>query len=674
MPRGWRWFLPAAAAIALFHLLPGGATLDRALLDFASRHPLRASQPPDGSAIVLVDDATMDQLAPMGVRWPFPRAYFTALIAALHKAGAACIVVDFEFLDPSDAAEQDLLLGATAAAVHSVVLARTAARPPVFYTTSFARDQGVHLPTARTGNVDISADPDGVVRRYNATGSLAAAAFVPPARASGGLLHWYGGLRRLKALGVPVLPAGPFILAGVPVQGRLVARSPDFTVGEVASALAAEPALTGAMAGEVRGRTVFVGANASGTFDLKPLPVGAPVEPGVLIHWTAWADLKQHSFIRSAPRWSALLAGLLVAGLVGFFGRRHRSLLAPGLAAGGLAAGILASAYGAQSAGWYFPAATPVAASLFALLGVTSENFVLEQQRKRELQAVFGSYVAPGVVELLLRDPSAIRLGGEKKDLTALFSDLAGFTELSERIPAEHLLAVINLYLQEVSDALLAGGAYIDKYIGDAVMAVFGAPQPLPNHAESACEGALAAQRALARLNRRIESDYGCTLHMRIGVNSGDMIVGNLGSERKRNYTVLGDAVNLASRLEAANKEFGTSILLGEATAGRVQDRFATRPLTRLAVKGKHEAVEVHELVGLKGTLPDAQQAFLDAYNQGYGALLARRFAAAADSFARARSLVPEDANARAWHEQSSSFVLNSPPPDWQPFLKLTSK
>ncbi len=674
LPPRWRWLLPAAVAMALFHFLPGGATLDRAFLDFASRHPMRASPPPEGSAIVLVDEATMKQLAPLGVRWPFSRAYFTALIAALDRAGAAGIVVDFEFLDPSDAAEQDLLLGATAAATRSVVLARTAEKPPVFYTESFQREQGVTLPAARMGNVDIQADADGVVRHYRVPGSLAAAAFVPPPSVSGGLLRWFGGLRQIEAQRVPVLPAGPFIIAGVPIQTRLVDKSPHFTTAEVAVALAAEPALNGPMADAVRGRTVFVGANASGTFDFKPLPVGAAIEPGILIHWTAWADLKGRGFIAEIPRWIALLCGFAVAGMVGLFGRHHRSLVAPGIAAGCLALLCVAAAYTAHSAGWFFPPATPAVAALFALMGVTAESFILEQQRKRELQAVFGSYVAPGVVDLLMRDPTAVRLGGEKMELTALFSDLADFTSLSEKIPPEHLVAVINLYLQEVSDALLAKGAYIDKYIGDAVMAVFGAPQALPDHAAAACEGALAAQRALAGLNPRFERDYGCTLHMRIGVNTGDMIVGNMGSVRKRNYTVLGDAVNLASRLEAANKNFGTYILLGETTALRVQDRFATRPLTRLAVKGKHEAVEVHELVGLKGTLPDARQAFLDAYNTAYGAMVARRFADAADGFGRARAISPDDVMAKAWHEEAAAHALQPPPPDWQPFLKLTSK
>jgi adenylate cyclase len=225
-----------------------------------------------------------------------------------------------------------------------------------------------------------------------------------------------------------------------------------------------------------------------------------------------------------------------------------------------------------------------------------------------------------------------------------------------------------------VSDCLLANGAYIDKYIGDAVMAVFGAPQPLPDQVWAACEGALAAQRVLDRLNPRFQQDYGCRLRMRIGINTGTVIVGNLGSERKKNYTVLGDAVNLASRLEAANKQFGTGILLGETTARRAQGRFATRPLTRLAVKGKTEAVEVHELVGIAGGLAADRQAFLSAYNDGYAALITRRFSEAAAAFERARKIVPDDVMARAWHEESTAYVLQPPPPDWQPLLKLTSK
>jgi len=205
-------------------------------------------------------------------------------------------------------------------------------------------------------------------------------------------------------------------------------------------------------------------------------------------------------------------------------------------------------------------------------------------------------------------------------------------------------------------------------------MAVYGAPLVLPDHAEAACRGALAAQEALGRLAPRLLRDYGCSVHMRIGVNTGDMIVGNVGSDRKKNYTVLGDAVNLSSRLEGANKEFGTAILLGETTARRVQGRFVTRPLTRLRVKGKTEAIEVHELVGLPGQLPAQLAEFVSTYNAGYAALLARDWSAAATAFEHATALAPSDRMAKAWQESAHEYRLQPPPLNWQPLLKLDSK
>jgi adenylate cyclase len=677
LPRRWRWLPPVAALIAAFHFLLGGAPLDWAFFDFSSRHPLLSSPVPEGSALVLIDEAAMHELGrePYAMRWPFPRMAFAGLIAALDRAGAARIVFDFTFFEQAEAAEQDSILAGLAAAVPSVVLARTARQAPVFWDQAFVAAHPALFQKPRTGDVTFQADADDVARTYRVPESLAALAFDPPANVRGGLLRWHGGLADLREGNrVPVLSATRFLVRGIEIIKRVSDAAPDAEVDSLGRALAAEASLTGDPSFDaVRGRTVFVGASASGTYDVKAMPVGK-IEPAVLIHWTAWANLREGGFITPLPRWVALVGALAVAVLIGLIGRWQPGLVAPGLAAGGLALAVLAGAYAALGAGWFLPPATPAAAALFALLGVTAENFLLERQRKREVQAMFGSYVDPGVVAQLVRDPAAIRLGGERRQLTVLFSDLAGFTDLAEKMPEEQLLAVVNLYLQEVSDCLLASGAYIDKYIGDAVMAVYGAPLSLPDHAAAACEGALAAQRVLAGLNPRFERDHGCTLHMRIGINTGEMIVGNLGSERKKNYTVLGDAVNLASRLESANKEFGTAILLGETTAGRVQGRFATRPLTRLRVKGKHEAVEVHELVGAPGELTPGQQAFLAAYAEGYAAACARRFADATAAFGRAVAARPDDAPARAWQEQSALYAANPPPTDWQPLLELDSK
>ena len=676
----WRWLLPVALGVALFHLLPVRDALDRAFFDAASRRPLQSTLPPDGSALVLMDDATLAALSQNGFggTWPPPRGVFAALIAGLHRAGAARIVVDFVFLDHSAAIEQDQLLGALAAGVPSVVLARTRRQMPAFWDEKFVAAHPTLFAAPRTGHADAAPeDPDGVLRRYRAPGSLAAAAVPNPTGPAEGLLRWHGGLETVRALGprVPVVSAASFILAGLPTVGRLAETSPDgnYSPAPLAAALATEAPLRGEAFDAVRGRTVFVGANAVGTFDQKPLPVGK-LEPGVLVHWTAWANLAGDGFIRSLPAFAAPLLALIGVGGLALTSMRRAGVLLPVLFAAGLAVAIIAAAYAGLAHGWFLAPATPVAAGGLGLIGVVSEKFWTERRRRHEVQAMFGCYVAPEVVERLVRDPNAIRLGGEKREATVFFCDLAGFTDLSEQVSPDELLELINGYLQETSDCLMEHGAYIDKYIGDAVMAVFGAPQDQPDHALAACRAALAAQRVLAARNTTLAVRFGRTLHMRIGLNTGTMTVGNLGSDRKKNYTVLGDAVNLASRLEGANKEFGTSILLGEATAARVRDHLVLRPLTALRVKGKQTAVQVFELVGEPAGVSAAQQAFLQVYGEGHALYTARRFAEAADALARAAALAPQDEFTRHLLADARALAVTPPPADWQPILSLKTK
>jgi class 3 adenylate cyclase len=235
------------------------------------------------------------------------------------------------------------------------------------------------------------------------------------------------------------------------------------------------------------------------------------------------------------------------------------------------------------------------------------------------------------------------------------------------------MVEVVNAYLEETSECLHRHGAYVDKYIGDAVMAVFGAPAALPDHALAACHAALDARRALAGINAKYAA-IGVSLEVRIGLNSGEMIVGNLGSSRKKNYTVMGDAVNLASRLEGANKEFGTHILLGENTARAVAGKMATRPLTRLRVKGKLVAVEVHELVGRPEELTAGQRDFLAAYQAGYARYVIREFAEAAAHFGRALELAPADTVTDELLRRAQLYATQPPLPDWEPILTLHSK
>ena len=615
----------------------------------------------------------MKAMSDLGLRWPFPRTIFAQLIVALQQAGASRVLVDFTFFEEAEPLE-DATLASVAAASPSVILACTRERPPVFWNKDFISAHPLFFQKPRTGLVEFPADPDGVARTYPTDGSLAAAAFDPPATASAGrLIRWHGALNKLAEKGVTVLSAAPFIEAGRAIVSRLQAADPDFGPEKFARALAKESPLTGPSAELIRGRTVFVGTNASGTSDFKPLPVGE-VQPGVLLHWTAWTNLAGNGFITPVPRLVMLLSALLVSGAIIWAGRKQTEIAAPLRMAGVVALLFVGGSYAALSAGWFFPPATPIAAVLLTLLGVVAETLWVEQARKREIQSMFGAYVDPEVVAQLVRNPDSIQLGGERREATVFFSDLAGFTDLSEKLPPEQMVEVVNAYLEQTSECLHRHGAYVDKYIGDAVMAVFGVPLPLADHAIAACKSALEAHRSIETINEKYAVKDGVKLKVRIGLNTGEMIVGNLGSSRKKNYTVMGDAVNLASRLEGANKAFGTGILIGHETARRVQGAIVPRPLARLRVKGKAQAIEVHTLHGLPADLSSTEREFIAAYQTGYDAYVTGRFVEGAAALKRADGIIAGDLTTARLRDECERYSAQPPPAGWEPILTLESK
>jgi adenylate cyclase len=436
---------------------------------------------------------------------------------------------------------------------------------------------------------------------------------------------------------------------------------------------APEEALVREAFAKVRGRTVFVGVNAAGTYDYVATPCGAP-EPGVISHWTAYTNLVAGGFIRETGPWASAGALVLLVAALGWVARGGIGVVRPALVAGGGVALVLGGSIAAFLGNVWFAPMLPVAGAAAGFGAAAVQSFLLERARKQEIQGWFGSYVSPAVVKQLVQNPDALKLGGEKRELTVFFADLANFTTLSESMPAEELVPLINSVLEDLTEGVLRHGCYVDKYIGDAIMGVFGSPEPLENHALSACRAALESMRRLDALNERIERDYGRRLGMRIGVNTGDVVVGNVGSTKKRNYTVLGDPVNLASRLEGANKEFHTAILLGPRTAAALGGALVTRPVAQLKVKGKKQAVEVFELIGEPESLDEATRRFLAAYGEGYAAFCARRFAEACRAFAAAATLRPDDFLATRYAEEAQRLADSPPAADWEPILELHTK
>lgn len=313
----------------------------------------------------------------------------------------------------------------------------------------------------------------------------------------------------------------------------------------------------------------------------------------------------------------------------------------------------------------HVPVVGPALAAGFAFLGSTSYISIIEGKEKRVIRSAFGKYLSPVVVDELVADPSRLKLGGEKRELSILFSDLAGFTSLSESMEPDLLVGLLNEYLDDMADIVMSEGGTLDKYIGDAIMALYGAPAPLPDHAVRVCRTALRMQRRLEQLNVRWAEAGRPQLGMRIGINTGHPVVGNIGGEKRFDYTALGDAVNLAARLEPACKIYRVDTMIAHGTREAAGDAIQTRELDLLAVYGKEEPVPVYELVALAGEDMGEQAELIEQFEKGIEAYRNRDFELAKTYFEAALEIDEEDGPSFLYVERCNEYMTNPPPADW---------
>ena len=312
--------------------------------------------------------------------------------------------------------------------------------------------------------------------------------------------------------------------------------------------------------------------------------------------------------------------------------------------------------------------------SLFSLI----YRYISLRRQKQFIQKAFGNYVSKPVMKEIIRNPKSLKLGGEKRQMTVLFSDIAGFTTLSENLPPEKLSKALNVYLSRMTEVVFENNGVVDKFIGDAVMAFWGAPIADQSHAYNACKTALKMQAAIDELRPELEKLGFSNFFVRVGLNSGDVTVGNMGSDSRFDYTVLGDNVNLSSRLEGLNKEYGTKILIGEGTYELVKDRIEARLIDIVAVKGKKTGVKVYELQGtgesahqlsLRGAERRGNLAFqkaLSTYQKGH-------FKTAEKMFQEFLKLYPGDGPSKTFVLRCRKFMLEEPE-NWDGIYRSVSK
>jgi len=431
----------------------------------------------------------------------------------------------------------------------------------------------------------------------------------------------------------------------------------------------------------LEGHLVLVGATAAGLQDLRATPLN-PFEPGVTIHAQVIEQiLTQHYLIR--PDWAdgAELLTLLVMGLVLVVALPRAGALTSAMIGGvSVLLAVGASWYAYSEELFLLDAVGPSLTALSLYIVLTLLTFIRTDRDKVRVRRAFSQYLAPELVSRLAEDPSQLVLGGESRDVSVLFCDIRGFTTLSEKLDPQALARFLNRFLTPMTDAILSAQGTIDKYMGDAIMAFWNAPLELPEHARHACEAALEMRRRLVAFNADAEALAGLDgiVRIGIGINTGPATVGNFGSEQRFDYSVLGDTVNLASRLEGQSKTFGVDLVVGEETARAIGD-WALLELDLIRVKGKFEPVRVFTVIGDTAMVTPDFGALRERHEQMLAAYRGQHWSAALDHLAEARRQAGQmelglDLLYDLYAERIRTNRADPPPADWDGVFVATEK
>jgi adenylate cyclase len=428
--------------------------------------------------------------------------------------------------------------------------------------------------------------------------------------------------------------------------------------------------------GAFRDKIVLVGAAATGIYDMRTTPF-SPVHPGIEIHASVIDNLLTGRFI-ARPGWSETydVFAIAILSIVAALGLWRLSPLPSIIFCAALfALHVFVAREVFVRYGLWLNAVYPLLALVATYLSITVYEFVSEQRERRRLRNAFGQYVASEVVETIVRDPDKLQLGGEEKVLTVLFSDLKGFTSYSERYTPQQMIELLSEYYARMTERVFGCGGTLKEYVGDEMMAIFGAPIDQADHAVRACAAALDMRAHRHALSEEWVSQGRPRLYARTGINSGRMLVGNLGSKYRFSYGVLGDNVNLGSRLEGLNKEYATEILVGENTVKLLGDEFLLREVDVVRVVGKEKPTRLYELLAAAGAeLPASEARAMESYSAGLAAYREQRWDDALRQFHAALEQKADDGPSLVMIERSKAYMESPPGEEWDGVFVATRK
>ncbi len=659
--------------------------------------------------IIVVDiDARANQLLGKYSQWP--RTYHSQIVDFLHKAGAMAIGLDIIYDKDIWHPDQDVQFVKTvrnAGNVYTAVYFAQADsdnwRPVMksepkgfdasrFYYTLppeadavFPREDRFEsefidlLNASRgVGNVNFTADVDGVIRRINLFTNfnhhlyptLGFKIFMDAIGTDS--LHY-----DLKNSFLELYRQGS-LLTKIPVDDHgnmLINWAGPFKSFRYISFYDVLKAKERHLPPEIfKNRIVLLGTSLPGLFDLRSVPFQSAF-PGVEIHANILYTLFTQNFItkmKSNTTFLLLVLIGIVLGAILIFTRPLVSYLT--IILSGIAYVIVVTIIFFESNYW-IEIVAPLVTIVVAFSFVYVYRYVTEEKNKRFIRSAFSHFVTKSVVDELLAKPDKIKLGGEKKICTVLFSDVAGFTTISENLEPEELVQLLNEYLTEMTNIVFKYDGMLDKYEGDAIMAVFGAPIARGNHAYQACATAIEMQERLVSMREQWHKQGKPELRVRIGINTGPMVVGNMGSETRFDYTVMGDSVNLGARLEPANKIYGTYIMIGDGTYQMAKDLIIARPLDLLRVKGKTKPVQVYELMGLmERGANDEMMRIIDLFRKGFELYLQQNWDEAMNYFQQVLTIRPDDGPSKTYIQRCQIFKENPPGETWDGVYSMKTK
>lgn len=427
--------------------------------------------------------------------------------------------------------------------------------------------------------------------------------------------------------------------------------------------------------GEFEGKIVLVGATAIGIYDMRNTPF-SPVYPGLEIHATIIDNVITGQFL-SRPRWGLIIDFIIIivlSSIMVLIIPRTTAFKSSILSLSSILVYSIINVILFWKQNFWINIVYPVLNGFSVYISLTIYKYITEEKEKKKIRSAFSYYVAPAVVNEMLKNPEKLKLGGDKKELTVLFSDIRGFTSISEKMDPEELVKLLNEYLTEMTNIVFRHGGTLDKYMGDAIMAIYGAPLEQEDHAHRACRTALDMLKSLELLNQKWQREGKKRLEIGIGINTGDMMVGNMGSLQRFDYTVMGDAVNLGSRLEGANKSYMTNILISETTYEKVKEDFICLEVDSVRVKGKALPVKVYTILGEPQELPEIIFKAKEIFEKALSDYKRQDWDSAATNFREVLRIAPKLKVAEVYLKRCSDLKESPPGPDWDGVYEMKTK